>query len=266
MLSQFEQQIEGSAREAAEAGSKILLDNLGKISSGEIEHKAQFDFVTHVDRDSEAAILKILHKAFPTHSFLAEEQGRDSQSSDYLWIIDPLDGTKNYIHAFPFFSISIALKHKNNLIFGMVHDPLRNETFIAHKGNGAFLNNKPIHVSPQEKLNQSFIGTGFPFRMKEQVDAYSQSFATIFKEVAQVRRAGSAALDLAYVACGRTDGFWEIGLNAWDIAAGVLLIEEAGGRVTDFLGGKDYLESGNTIGTNGHCHNFLVNVCSDILA
>ena len=178
---------------------------------------------------------------------LAEESGQHEGKDDYQWIIDPLDGTTNFLHGFPQFSVSIALKHKGRLDQAVVYDPMRQELFTGSRGSGAFLDNRRIRVSKQNTLTGALLGTGFPYRDQQHLDAYLQMFKALMVDTAGIRRPGSAALDLAYVAAGRFDGFWEIGLNAWDMAAGVLLVREAGGLVGDVSGGHAFLQTGNIV-------------------
>ncbi|MDH5735753.1 MAG: inositol-1-monophosphatase [Gammaproteobacteria bacterium] len=236
------------AIDAARAAGNVILRNVDRIDRLTIEVKAQNDFVSQVDRKAEEVIIETLTKAFPDHSILAEESGQnDKQTSDYQWIIDPLDGTTNFLHGFPQFAVSIALKHKNRLEVAVVYDPVKNELFTASRGNGAKLNDRKLRVTPQKGLKGALLGTGFPFKQPEHLDTYLATFKALHPDAAGIRRAGSAALDLAYVAAGRLDGFWEIGLNAWDMAAGALLVREAGGIVTDFSGEGNYMETGNVI-------------------
>jgi myo-inositol-1(or 4)-monophosphatase len=209
-----------------------------------VTRKRQNDFVTEVDHEAEAAIIEVLRKAYPGHAILAEESGADG-ASDYEWIVDPLDGTTNFIHGFPQYAVSIALRHRGVLEQAVVYDPGRNELFTATRGRGAFLNDRRIRVSKRAKLAEALIGTGFPFRDLQHLDEYMAAFRLVTRETAGVRRAGAAALDLAYVAAGRLDGFWEIGLASWDMAAGALLILEAGGLVGDLQGEQTYLDSGD---------------------
>jgi myo-inositol-1(or 4)-monophosphatase len=239
-----------TAIRAAKLAGKLLLDNLGKISKADIGLKQTSDFVTRVDRDSEQIIIWTIREEFPDHDFLAEESIRQAESDRYRWIIDPLDGTTNYIHQYPAFSISIALEYKKQIISGVIYDPLKEELFTAERGKGAFLNKRRIRISSRIDLKDSLITTGFPFRKKEMIAKYLELFQNIFMKVSDLRRAGSAALDLAYLACGRCEGFFEIGLSPWDIAAGALLVEEGGGVVTDFNGGADYLATGNIVAGN----------------
>lgn len=265
-MTKFEMQVKTTALEAAEKAAKIVLDNLGKIKSGGIETKRQFDFVTHVDLESERTIIETIRQQFPDHDFHAEEQGEDARTSEFQWIIDPLDGTTNYIHNFPCFCISIALQKNGETLFGLVLDPLRNECFSALKGEGAFSNEAPISVSTETDFSRALIATGFPFRDKSKMEVYLSSFAEVMRNVAGIRRAGSAAIDLCYVASGRLDGFWEIGLHAWDIAAGILILSEAGGVTTDFIGEKNYFKTGNVVAANLNLHPELLAICKDKLA
>jgi len=243
-----------TAIEAARLGGKILMESLGDLETKQVQRKQEFDFVTQVDHRSEQAIVKLIRERHPEHSILAEESGIKEEEQDYLWSIDPLDGTKNYIHGFPVFAVSIALQLKNELQVGVVFDPLRNELFHAEKDNGAFLNNDPIKVSETTDFSECLLATGFPFRAKQLTEQYLDTFKELFYQVSDFRRAGAAAIDLAYVACGRLDGFWELMLNPWDTAAGVLLIEEAGGKVTDLWGGSTHLKKGHIVASNRLIH------------
>jgi len=218
-----------------------------------IGKKAPNDFVTEVDRSAEAAIIDILSKAYPDHDFLAEEtgnagaHGQRSVPSDHVWIIDPLDGTTNFIHGFPQYAVSIALSYRGQITQAVIYDPVHNDLFIASKGKGAMLNERRIRVAQRERLDESLIGTGFPFRDFESLDLYVAMFRDMTQKTAGLRRPGAAALDLAYVACGRLDGFFEIGLMPWDIAAASLLVTEAGGLMGTFKGESGYLFSENVI-------------------
>ncbi len=210
------------------------------------KEKAANDFVSEVDREAEQSIIRTLREAYPDHSILAEESGASGQS-DYQWIIDPLDGTTNFIHGFPQYAVSIALMHKGTITQAVVYDPGRNELFTASRGRGAFVNDQRMRVSKRVNLKSALIGTGFPFRQLEHLEAYLGILRDIMRNTAGIRRAGSAALDLAYVAAGRLDGFWEFGLSPWDMAAGALLITEAGGLVGDLRGEASYLDTGNIV-------------------
>jgi len=211
-----------------------------------VTQKTANEFVSEVDREAEQAIIKILLAAYPSHSILAEESGQAGRS-EYQWIIDPLDGTTNFLHGFPQYAVSIGLMHKGVLTQGVVYDPTRNDLFTTSRGHGAYLNDRRIRVSKRRQLDQSLIGTGFPFREFTLADDYLRIFRDMIRNTAGVRRAGSAALDLSYVAAGRLDGFWEFGLKPWDMAAGVLLITEAGGLVGDLEGNDKFMASGNLV-------------------
>jgi myo-inositol-1(or 4)-monophosphatase len=234
-----------AARKAGSIINRASLDlDLIKVAS-----KGRSDFVTEVDRAAEAAIIDVLKSAYPSHEILAEESGASNPEggSEYTWIIDPLDGTTNFIHGFPQYAVSIGLQHNGVITQAVVYDPTRNELFTATRGRGAFLNDRRIRVSRRAKLSESLIGTGFPFRKLEHLDEYVRMFKLITEQTAGIRRPGAAALDLAYVACGRLDGFWEFGLSPWDMAAGSLLILEAGGLIGDFDGENDYLSAGHVV-------------------
>jgi len=213
-----------------------------------VVRKRHNDFVTEVDKAAEQAIIETLRRPYPEHAILAEESGASARSSDrpseYTWIIDPLDGTTNFIHGFPQYCVSIGLQHKGVLTHGVVYDPAKNELFTASRGRGAFLNERRLRVSRRDRLADALIGTGFPFRDLAGLDEYLAMMREVTQRTAGIRRAGAAALDLAYVAAGRLDGFWEIGLSPWDMAAGALLVLEAGGLVGDFQGESGWLESG----------------------
>lgn len=254
-----------TALQAAQKAGNILMENYGKLKKDQINIKGLRDFVTEVDNLSEKEIIRIIKSKFPDHSILAEESGVTSQESPYQWILDPLDGTINYIHEFPMFAISIALEHKGEKKVGVIYDPLKKELFCAEKGKGAFLNEKKIHVTKTKTLNESIVATGFPFRIHERLDPYLDIFKLIFKDVTGIRRAGSAALDLAYTACGRLDGFWEMGLFPWDIAAGILIIEEAGGKVSGFHGEKEIPETGDIVSGNPMIHKLLLEKINEVL-
>lgn len=214
-----------------------------------VSSKASNDFVSEVDRSAEQAIIEVLHKAYPDHAILAEESGGQGRS-DYQWIIDPLDGTTNFLHGFPQYAVSIALSHKGQLTQAVVYDPVKNDLFTATRGVGAYLNDKRLRVSKRTTLEGALIGTGFPFRQMDNLDVYLAMFRDILHKTAGVRRPGSAALDLAYTAAGWYDGFWELGLSPWDMAAGCLLVTEAGGLVGDLSGEPNYMKSGHIVAGN----------------
>lgn len=234
------------AVKAARRAATIINRASMQIDLLPVQTKSPNDFVTEVDRAAEAAIIDVLRDAYPQHGILAEESGQSGEG-EYQWIIDPLDGTTNFIHGFPQYAISIALARNGVLEQAVVFDPTRNELFTASKGAGAYLNERRIRVSKRIRLSESLIGTGFPFREFDHVDAYLAMFRDLTQRTAGIRRPGAAALDLAYVACGRLDGFWEMGLQPWDMAAGVLLIQEAGGLVSDLAGDTDFMRSGNIV-------------------
>lgn len=237
-----------AVKAARRAGSIINRASLD-IDLVKVSIKRHNDFVTEVDKAAEAAIIEILRQAYPEHAILAEESGAAGKS-DYTWIIDPLDGTTNFIHGFPQFAVSIALAHKGVVTQAVVYDPTRNEMFTASKGRGAFLNDRRIRVTKRAKLEDALVGTGFPFRVFQHVDTYLAIFRELMEKTAGLRRPGAAALDLAYVACGRFDGFYEIGLSPWDMAAGSLLVTEAGGLVGNLRGEPGYMETGNIVAGN----------------
>ncbi len=224
-----------------------------------VERKGVSDYVSEVDRMAEQAIIEVLLEAYPGHAILAEEGGAQGDS-DYLWVIDPLDGTTNFLHGFPQFAVSIGLQIKGVLSLAVVYDPTRNELFTAERGRGAHLNDRRLRVSKQTRLQDALIGTGFPYRDFSYLDDYLKMFRELLPKTAGLRRPGCASLDLAYVAAGRYDGFWEAGLKPWDMAAGVLLIQEAGGLVTDFDGGENYLATGNVVGGNPKVFSQLLQV------
>lgn len=243
-------------RAARRAGS-IIMRGYQQRDQLTIESKGLNDFVSEVDRNAEAAIIEILLGAYPEHCILAEESGTREGMEPFQWIIDPLDGTTNFLHGHPQFSVSIALQHKDKLEQAVVYNPMTEELFSASRGQGAFFNNRRIRVSQVHSLNNALLGTGFPFKEERYLDIYLQTFRTLFPMTSGVRRCGSAALDLAYVACGRLDGFWELNLKPWDIAAGVLLIQEAGGMVTDIYGARNYMQTGHLLTGNMKIHKLL---------
>lgn len=234
-----------AARKAGNIINRASLD-LDRVQVGS---KGRSDFVTEVDRAAEAAIIEILSAAYPNHDFLAEESGASNPEGgrEYLWIIDPLDGTTNFIHGFPHYAVSIALQHRGQIEHAVIYDPPRNQLYTASRGRGAYMDDRRLRVSRRAGLRDSLIGTGFPFRQLDHLDEYVRMFKSIVEATAGIRRPGAAALDLAYVAAGRLDGFWEFGLSPWDIAAGSLLIQEAGGMISDFNGGPDFLGTGNVV-------------------
>lgn len=242
---------------AARSAGRILLRNLERVDRLSVNSKSPNDFVSEVDHSAEQAIIRELHGTYPDHAILAEESGAHP-GNDYRWIIDPLDGTTNYLHGFPQFSVSIALMYRNRLEHAVVYDPLREEMFTASRGGGAQLNDRRIRVTARTSLEGALLGTGFPYREHTHLDAYLGMLKTLMADTAGIRRPGSAALDFAYVAAGRLDGFWELGLSPWDIAAGALLVQEAGGVVSDLAGGDHYLESGNAVAGSLRVHHTML--------
>ena len=224
-----------------------------------VRTKSANDFVSEIDQEAERAIVDTLKGAYPDHAILAEESGAVGHS-DYVWIIDPLDGTTNFLHGFPQYAVSIALMHRRVLTQAVVYDPTRNDLFTASRGRGAFLNEHRIRVSRRSRLGEALIGTGIPFRQFEHIDAYLAILRELTQKTEGVRRPGAASLDLAYVAAGRIDGFWEFGLSPWDIAAGALLIVEAGGLIGDLEGNDRHMDSGHVIAANAKLFAQLVQV------
>lgn len=232
---------------AARAAGNIIIRSLDKLDSIRISEKQPNDYVTEIDQLAEREIINIIRKAHPNHGFLGEESG-ETKGNDFTWIIDPIDGTRNFIHGFPQFAVSIGIQRKNKIEHGVIYDPMRQELFTATRGKGARLNDRRIRVSKRTQLEECLLGTGFPFRHSEKLlKDYTETLASLIPVCGDVRRAGAASLDLAYVASGRLDGFWEFGLKPWDVAAGSLMIKEAGGLVCDIDGGEDYLTGGSIV-------------------
>lgn len=239
-----------NAVKAAREAGRIINRASQDVGSLKVQSKTYNDFVSEVDRSAEQAIIDVLKDAYPDHGFLGEESGESANQSENIWIIDPLDGTTNFLHNFPQYCISIALQQKGVLTQAVIYDPVRNDLFTATKGRGAFLNDKRIRVTSRAKLQDALIATGFPFRDFTHLDTYLGMLKDMIKKTTGIRRPGSAALDLAYVAAGWTDGFFEINLSPWDIAAGGLLVQEAGGIVGDFEGNESWLDTGNIVAAN----------------
>ncbi|HCK76682.1 MAG TPA: inositol monophosphatase, partial [Gammaproteobacteria bacterium] len=227
----------------------VILMYFNQLDRLEYSSKGRNDYVSQADVEAERAVLDVLTRAYPDHGIIAEESGT-REGSEYTWVIDPLDGTTNFLHGFPMFAVSVAVKRAGVLEHGVVYDPLHDEMFTASRGEGAQLNGKRIRVSTTRKLAPSLLGTGFPVRDLGIIEPAMRSFESLLLKASGIRRAGAAALDLAYVASGRLDGFWEFGLKPWDMAAGALLIREAGGLVSDVSGGQDFLEHGNLVAAN----------------
>lgn len=236
------------AVKAARAAGDVIIRALDRPDKIQVTQKKPNDYVTDVDKQAEQEIINVIRKAHPNHGILGEEGGEIIGTDEYVWIIDPIDGTRNFIHGFPHFAVSIGISYKGKIEHGVIYDPVRQELFTATRGKGARLNDHRIRVSNHSKLQECLLGTGRPFSDAEKdVEQYTRSLATLLPICGDLRRAGAATLDLAYVACGRLDGFWEMGLKIWDIAAGTLLIKEAGGLVCDIDGSDDFLKSGNVV-------------------
>jgi myo-inositol-1(or 4)-monophosphatase len=258
------------AQRAARAAGAVIRDSYAKLREGDVGEKSVNDMVTVIDVRSQEIVVDHLRRAFPGDFIVAEEDlapevnaGLDPDGAR-RWFIDPLDGTTNYIHAYPAFATSIALEVEGEMSVGVTYGTMLDEMFAAARGVGAFLNGAPIRVSTVKAKNRTLLGTGFPFRARQYLDIYLKSFRYFFNNSRGVRRAGSATLDFAYVAAGRLDAFWEMTLSPWDMAAGVVLIEEAGGRVTDFFGGDRYLEEGHVVASNHQFHDWMLDVLGDI--
>jgi myo-inositol-1(or 4)-monophosphatase len=240
----------------------FLQEEIHKLQEKDIETKSLNNFVTYIDKQTEYQLVEKLKKILPNAGFIAEENDYGSQS-EYNWIIDPLDGTTNYIHGVPLYCISIALQHKDEIIAGVIHEPNSQETFYAWKDSPAYLNGNTITVSNKKKLQDSLIATGFPYHDYSKMQEYMKSFHYLMKNSHGVRRLGSAAMDLAYVACGRYDGFYEYGLSPWDVAAGSLIVQQAGGKAGDFSGKSDYLFGKEIIASNSLIFNEFVRLMLD---
>ena len=249
------------AIEAAQTAGRFLKQNLGRVRQIQLKDGQEKNLVTEIDKGSEEIIIDIIKKHFPAHDILAEESGRKrGQVSEYRWVIDPLDGTTNFTHGFPVFSVSIALEWKGEIILGVIYDPNFDEMFTAERGKGAFLNGKQIRVSRIDSLIRSMLVTGFPYNITENPDHAVEHFVNFLMHAQAVRRMGSAAIDLAYVAAGRYEGFWEVALNPWDMAAGVLLVTEAGGKITDFSGMAFSIYQKELLASNGIVHEEMMQV------
>lgn len=239
------------AMEAAREAGEAIRHYANRVHRLHVQNKAPNDFVSEVDRQAEHIIVRHLQRAYPDHTFVGEEGGKVGKAgSDYEWVIDPLDGTTNFLYGIPQFAVSLALKHKGRLLVGVVYDPLRDEMFAAARGEGATLNSRRIRVSERTSLQGALLGTGIPFRPDQNLELYLQTLKALLPDTAGVRRPGSAALDLAWVACGRFDAFWELGLKEWDMAAGVLLVQESGGLVGDLRGENTHMDSGDVLAAN----------------
>lgn len=252
------------AVKAARAAGSIINRAALDVERLTITSKGVNDFVTEVDQAAEEAVIDTLLAAYPGHAILAEESGRQrgAKHSEYLWIIDPLDGTTNFIHGFPVYAVSIALAYRGKIEQAVVYDPTRNDLFYASKGRGAFLNDRRLRVSKRTRLAESLIGTGFPFRKGDNFHRYVEMFEQVMQHCAGVRRPGAAALDLCYVAAGRLDGFWETGLKSWDLAAGSLIIREAGGIISGLDGSENFMETGHVLAGTPKIYAGLAKLCA----
>jgi myo-inositol-1(or 4)-monophosphatase len=249
---------------AARSAGNFIMRNLDRIDQLQIERKGRNDFVTQVDRGAESEIIKLIRKAYPQHAVLGEEGGRNEiagADSEVLWIIDPLDGTTNFLHGLPHFAVSIGIQVRGKLEHGVIYAPCTQDLYCASRGGGATLNNRRIRVSGTKELDSALIGTGVPIRAAN-LDAYLPMLRAVVESTAGVRRAGSAALDLAYVAAGRLDAFWELGLKPWDVAAGLVLVQEAGGMVSEIYGAAEPLDSGNVLAATPKLHALLAEALS----
>ncbi|MDH5633840.1 MAG: inositol monophosphatase [Gammaproteobacteria bacterium] len=251
------------AIKAARRAGSIILRHANRLDTLNIENKGRNDFVSEVDHMAEQDIINTIRQAYPDHAILAEESG-SHQGNNFEWVIDPLDGTTNFLHGYPNYAVSIAMKHRGKLEAAVVFDPLRDELFTAYRGEGAQLNDRRIRVSGVKRMENALLGTGFPFRNKDNLEPWIAIFREFVGNTSGVRRAGSAALDLAHVASGRLDGFWEFGLNTWDIAAGCLLIQEAGGMVSGFGGSNDFLETGNVLAGSPEIYDQMLPIIKNI--
>ena len=259
-------EFERAAVEAAHRGGEVLRRRFREPGRLRVEAKGLHDFVTEVDREAEAAVVGHVTGLFPDHAVLAEEGSPEAARAEYRWIVDPLDGTTNFIHGVATYAVSVALEGPDGLVAGAVHDPFHDETFHAALGTGARLNGEPIACSRPASLDHSLIATGFPFRELERLDRYLAAFEMFVRGTSGLRRAGSAALDLAFTACGRYDGFWEIGLSPWDVAAGALLVREAGGVVTDVAGGDTFLDGRSIVAGAPTIHGAMLAITRRTLA
>ena len=242
------------AIEAAKEAGRFLKFSVGKVRSVEMKKGEERNLVSEIDRTSEQKIIGIIRQHYPGHAILAEESGASSTTSDYKWVIDPLDGTTNFLHGVPVFCVTIAIEHKGQVVAGVVYDPNLDELFTAERGSGAYCNGRRLKVSQASELINSLLVTGFPYDIAQNPDNAAGHFVNFLMEAQGIRRLGSAALDLSYVAAGRFDGFWEVNLHPWDMAAGLLFVQEAGGKTSDFRGGASSIYTRQVLATNGRIH------------
>ena len=243
---------------ACKKASKLLIRDFGEVEKWQVSKKGPGDFVTNSDKRTEKIIINELSLARPDYSFLAEESGASGKSTEFKWIIDPIDGTTNFLHGVPYFAISIGLEKNKEIICGMIFNPITNEMFYAEKGKGAYLNNSRIRVSSRKNIDECVLLTGGPILSYKNKEIFFKEYESVSRKVAATRKFGSSALDLAYLASGRCDGVWERNLNYWDIAAGIIIVKEAGGTVTDFKGGDKYIEDRNLLATNSKIDKDLI--------
>lgn len=252
------------AIEAAREAGKFLKYSVGRVRHVEVKQGEERNLVSEIDRASEEKIIGIIRRRYPHHAILAEESGGSAPAGDYKWIIDPLDGTTNFLHGIPIFCVTIAIEYKGEVVAGVVYDPNLEELFTAERGSGAYLNGKRMSVSRTTELIKSLLVTGFPYDIARNPDHAIDHFVSFLVEGQGIRRLGSAALDLAYLAAGRFDGFWEVNLNPWDMAAGILFVEEAGGKVTDFSGSPASIYKKQVLASNGAIHDRMLNILKKI--
>ncbi len=244
---------------AARAAGSVITRSMDRVDTLQVDRKGRNDFVSEVDRNAESEIVNTLRRSYSDHSILGEESGLIGDAdAEYQWIVDPLDGTTNFLHGYPYFSVSIALTHKGRLDQAIVYNPVSQELFTASRGDGAWLNSKRIRVSKTNQLQQALLGTGFPYRKGQDLDFYQQTMRTYTENAGGIRRAGSVALDLANVAAGRLDGLWQMGMQPWDVAAGALLVREAGGLINDFSGGDSWKDGGEIIAAGPKVHHAML--------
>jgi myo-inositol-1(or 4)-monophosphatase len=251
------------AMQAAREAGELIGNNFQKLQNSDIQAKGKNDFVTRIDKEAETIIGHVIARHFPGHQILAEEGGLSRQKGEYLWVIDPLDGTTNFIQGIPHFSVSLALLRNGATVFGLIYDPLSRECFRAAAGQGAFLNDARIVVSNTSRMGSAFGATGFPFKAQQLLESYAAVFKILMSQCQDMRRCGSAALDLAYTACGRYDFFWESHLLPWDFMAGKLIVEEAGGRTSDFQGRELPVQTSSVLAANKNLYPLLLNLISD---